>query len=197
MYRLEAFDATDGWAIVTEGQQHYLLRPPYLLHERVIFSSDEVMRLLTDQRMAVRGDRFESLGGLVRQLEREREAWEADHLTADPLAAAAAVLEAAEPEDLDDLLDAVDQEWLKHGAWRTAEQALTALLTLPALRERPDLLPRLQALMQRCQKQRDRRPADAPRRKRWFRDMPMPPATDARAALIQSQRQVMPMSQAA
>jgi hypothetical protein len=176
MPKLLAIIPEDGWAMVTEGERIFFLRPPFRSADRVPVSrhtlADAVALYGYQTHPGLPDEPWNQVIFRIRKM--MVDAYGAQPLPAD-LDLVTRALRTGPESIITSLLDKIDGEWLAKGELAAATKALRVLLAENRVRNSPVLIGRALASRQRLDELRDEREQHVPTR-------PRPPRIE-RAAL--------------
>jgi hypothetical protein len=142
---LLARDDHDGWAVALEGEQRWLLLPPYRLASRRPITAADSLRLVLDHGLTPCDASFADWGALTRDLTQARIRAFRDEAPA-AKDAWKRVLRTTTASRAAGHLDTI-ASWITAGRNKEAQQALIALLQAPAVQTTPALVQRAAELM--------------------------------------------------
>lgn len=202
LLELEASSPADGWAIVAENGDFYLVRPPYRLAQRQRLREGEVPSAMRQLDLRAEGTTFADWRELILHLRREMARRSDPDLSQQAAEASRRILARASAEDVHRLLGEVEAR-LDGGDWRGAERSVDVLIDLQAVSADVELFRRCRRLQKRCTEAR-RREEQAredlwgilPERQKWLETARAVygPALDEMAGRIARRKQVLPIA---
>jgi hypothetical protein len=152
MMDLLAIALEDGWAFLREGEEIYLIRPPYSAANRRRVTASAIEAAVAKYGFRAANASFDHWQALIDYLRQEIvRSWEASGHSLDGREIGLEMLQLAEPERLSQLLDRAEEAWFRQGKWNSTERFLSDVLSLDVTRQSAGLWERATNLLKRCQ----------------------------------------------
>jgi hypothetical protein len=152
MIQLLAIAPEDGWAFLREGEEIYLIRPPYSAANRRRVAASAIETAVAKHGFKAADASFEHWQAVIDYLKQEIvRSWEASGRSLDGREIGLELLQLAEPEKISQLLDRAEEAWLRQGKWNSMEKFLCDIVSLDVTRQNASLSKRAADLLKRCQ----------------------------------------------
>lgn len=147
--KLEALSPTSGWAITSQADEYYLIRPPYQLGRREKLSFEETHQAVKMLNLKAEEKSFTGWKELIDSLEKEMIRRSDPELLERATEASRRLLEGASSEDLHLHLDRLEAR-LEDGDWLGTWRSLNVLIGLGPVKNDPELFRRCHTLLGLC-----------------------------------------------
>lgn len=146
---LEAWSPADGWALVSEAESHYLIRPPYRLAQREKLTAEETHGVVKNLDLRATEGSFAGWPELIGYLRGEMARRADPELLAKSAEASRRILERASREDLNHHLEQLAKR-LEGGDWRGTLKAVTVLIGIDAVIDDDGFYQKCRGLLEQC-----------------------------------------------
>jgi len=150
MLKLCAAIYEDGYAVYTDGDRTFMLRPPYTLKERVEVREEVLGRAIAVHGFLPTNEAFASLPELLAHLDAKWHELNPPRSVEEMDAGARAVLLQASTRSLERFLNDTEREMTKEQIWEESQRVLLILLENKNLQQNPDLNAKCRRLMKEC-----------------------------------------------
>lgn len=167
MPRLLAVIPEDGWALVSDDDTIYFVRPPFRKLDRVPVSEATLADAVAVHGYEARDDApEESWTDVVERIHANMIRLDGSKSLPSNSEMLSRLVNSSPQTVLIGILDRIEREWLVRGDLRTANRALSALLAADRVKDDKQLLQRALLLLQRIIELRDEKEARMPARAR-------------------------------
>ncbi len=150
MLKLCAVIYEDGYAVYTDGDRTFMLRPPYILKERVEVRAEALGRAITLHGFQPTEEEFESLPKLITCLRKRWREASPPPAREELLEGAKEALKRLSAQLVEHLLNKTEKEIASKHCWEKAQRLLWILLQNKNLQQNDDLQTRCRSLFEKC-----------------------------------------------